>query len=239
MSALLALQLGFKIWMVVDSIQRLGVGSWWPYFIFFFPFGSWIYFFVEKLPTVNLQAPSFRRPPSIEALRYVFQDSPSVENEVRLAAALYDAGEIAEAREHYAAIAVRDDAYLRAHYGLGLTAMAREDWAEAVASFQRVIELERGYADWRVWLDLADAQRRGGDPPAAIESLRQLQRTRPRMDHSLELARALDINDQKAEAREALERALQDYEHAPSHVKRSTRRWAREAGALLGELRKA
>jgi len=59
------------------------------------------------------------------------------------------------------------------------------------------------------------------------------------MDHSLELARALDTDDQKPEAREALERALQDYEHAPPHVKRSTRRWAREAGALLGALRKA
>lgn len=239
MSVLLALQLGFKIWMVVDSIQRLGLGSWWPYFIFFFPFGSWIYFFVEKLPTMNLQAPSFRRPPSIETLRYAFQDSPSIENQVRLAAALYNAGEIAEACEHYAAIVVRDDAYVRAHYGLGLTALARERWAEAVSSFQRVIEQERGYADWRAWLDLADAQRSGGDPTAAIETLRQLQRTRPRLGHALELARALDGDGQKVEAGEVLERALQDHEHAPHHVKRSTRRWAREAGALLGELRKA
>lgn len=239
MSVLLTLQLGFKIWMVVDSIQRLGLGSWWPYFIFFFPFGSWIYFYVEKLPTMNLRAPSFRRPPSLETLRYAFQDSPSVENEVRLAAALYDAGEFAEARERYAAIVARDDAYVRAHYGLGLTALARERWAEAVASFQRVIELERGYADWRVWLDLADAQRSGGDPKAAIETLRQLQRTRPRMGHALELARALDSDGQKAEAGEILERALEDYEHAPPHVRRHSRRWAREAGAFLGELRKA
>ena len=236
MGFLLTLQLGFKLWMVVDSIQRLGLQSWWPYFIFFFPFGSWIYFFMEKWPELRIRSVSIQRPPSVETLRYTYRESPSIDNEIRLAGALLDAGELDEARELFQRAAGQDDRFARAHHGLGLTAMAKDDPAAAVECFQRVRELDRSYADWGVWQDLSSAQQAVGDSAGALETLRLLHRTQPRLDHSVALARALRAQSMDGESRAVLKRALEDDRHAPRHVRRHSRRWAREASALLAEL---
>ncbi len=236
MAVLVALQLGFTLWMVVDSIQRLGYRSWWPYFIFFIPFSCWIYFFIEKWPELRVGSATFQELPSVETLRYAYQESPSLDNELRLAAALLDEGEIDEARQLYQRAVRQDDRFARAHYGLGLTAMAKEEPATALECFRRVRELDRSYADWGVWLDLAAAQRAVVDLPGALETLRQLHRAQPRIDHSVALAQELHAQAMDEEARAVVERALEDDRQAPGHVRRSGRRWAREASVLLGEL---
>jgi hypothetical protein len=234
---LAALQLGFKLWMVVDSIQRLGFGSWWPYFIFFFPLGSWIYFLVEKWPELSARGSlSFERPPAVEKLRYAADHSPSLENEVRLATALLDAGQADEAARLFERAVRQDDAFVRAHHGLGLAALARDEPAAAVTSFERVRQLDRRYADWGIWLDLALAQKAAGDPAAATATLRELHRSQPRLEHSVALARALHGQAKDDEARALLERALEDDQHAPRHVSTAAKAWEKEASALLAKL---
>ena len=236
MSVLLGLQLCFKLWMVVDALQRHGIGNWWPWFIFFFPFGSWIYFFLDKWPELRAAPVRSPRRPSLEVLRYAYRESPSLENQVRLAAGLFDDGRHEEARELYERTVARAPEFARAHYGLGLTAMAREDPATAADCFREVIALERGYADWAVWLHLAEAQRAGGDATGAVATLRELARAQPRLQHAVALAEALQAHDDPDEARAVLERALEDHAHAPGHVKRHARAAAKQAGQLLRAL---
>lgn len=236
MGFLLTLQLGFKVWMVVDSIQRLGLQSWWPYFIFFFPFGSWIYFFIEKWPELSVRTRLFERPLSLDALRYAHRESPSQDNAVRLAFALLAGDEADEAKELFERVVRQDDRFVRAHYGLGLTAIEKADPQLAIASFEKVRELDRSYADWGVWQELAAAERAGGDREAALETLRELHHRQPRLDHSIALAEELNDQAMDGEARAVIERALEDDQHAPHHVRRTSRRFAKEAKALLAKL---
>ncbi len=100
MTILYLLQPAFTIWMLVDALRRRPILYW--YVIIFLPFGPFVYFFAFKIHDYDLGwLGRIVRPappaPSLAELRERVRQSPSLANRMRLANALHDAGDYAEA----------------------------------------------------------------------------------------------------------------------------------------------
>ncbi|MEM7410031.1 MAG: tetratricopeptide repeat protein [Myxococcota bacterium] len=228
---------GFKLWMLVDAIQR-GVGCIWYSLIFFVPGGAIAYFVTEKAPNLGWGSAAswFQRPVPTAALEHAYRENPCVANEGHLAARLHDEGEFDRARELYERLLRRDPDSLRGHYGLGLCRRGLGRDAEAVDAFREVLARDRAYAQYAVWLDLADALGVLERTEERIEALRELVRANPRLDHTVALSTALIDAGRESEARAELSRGLDDFNHAPRHVRRLARPAAKQASKLLGAL---
>ena len=232
-----------KIWMLIDAAQR-GAAYYWFCVIVCVPFGSLVYFFMVKAPEMGIGTGSTRyRPVSfrqqradLRQLRYEFERNPCPANEALLAAGLYDGGEYDDAMEHYRKVLRRDERYQRALYGLGLCHIARGEHSAAVEQLRRLLEQNRGYADYQAWLSLGRSLATAGEPEQALEVLEGLVKACPRLDHIVELANALIEADRPDEARAHLEQALLDYEHSPRHVQRQFGSSACQAHQILGQL---
>jgi hypothetical protein len=69
-----------------------------------------------------------------------------------------------------------------------------------------------------------------------VELLQRLVRRSERISHKTELGRYLTLMERNADAREVLTEALDDFDNSPAYLKRSDRRWAKEARAILRSL---
>jgi hypothetical protein len=219
--------------------MRAGVAHVWFWVIVFVPFGELIYFGMLLLPdggrvATRIVAKKDRRP--LRHFRYAYEQNPSLQNEVALADRLTDEGEFAEAAELYAQALRRDAAYLRAHYGLALCRGQAREHASALEHWRVVVEANRCYEDYSAWLGLIRELRALGRIEEALAELDKLVAASPRLAHVVEQCSALADAGQAGEAREQLERALEDHDHAPRHVRRASRAAARKAKELLGQL---
>lgn len=237
MTALYYGSLAFKAWMLVDALQR-GCAYMWYFLIVAVPFGEWAYFIAVKSHDYRWRHTLFRfqRPPSIEKLRYTAEMSPSLENRALLAQALCERGEHQQALEIFEELVGRDPLFKRAVYGLARCHMQLGRFEQALEPLTRLVDMERGYSDYGAWVDLARCHQGLGDVDTALELLRSLVKARPRLEHVIELARALRTAGRAAEAQRLLGEALLDYRHSPRHVRRLFRAHARTAKKLLSEL---
>jgi tetratricopeptide (TPR) repeat protein len=237
MVVLFYLWAAFKLWMLVDAMQR-GVGYMWYPLIAFVPGGAIAYFVVEKAPSLGLRSPLdlFRRPVSTGALRYAYRENPCLENEVGLAGRLFDEGEHSQALELYQRALGRDGEYLRARYGTGLCQLALGNAREATTTFRQLLDQDRAYANYGVWLRLAEALEQMGDQAGAIEARESLVRANPRLDHVVGLGSALIEAGRESDAERLLRDAIEDFDHAPRHVRRMARPAAKQASKLLAKL---
>jgi hypothetical protein len=223
----------------VFHVIRSGAAPWWIWLIVFVPFGEFIYAATVLMPggggfATRVVAKPDRR--SANELRYAYEQNPSLQNEVALADRLREAGGHAEAAELYAHALGRDGAFLRAHYGLALCRSATGGAEAALEHWRVVVEASRSYEDYHAWLGLIRDLRALGRGDEALVELEKLVAAAPRLSHVLEQGSALAEAGRAAEARELLERALRDYEHAPRHIRRSASADARKAKELLSQL---
>jgi hypothetical protein len=229
----------FKIWMLVDSIRRRAEFFWF-WIIILVPGGAWVYFFMVKIQDYDLKglkrAIGAERAPSLKDLQYLAQQTPSVGNLSRLGEALYDAEKFGEAVELFERVLETHPDDLAARHGLGLCQIELERHEDAVENLGRVVEKDIAYRDYRVCLDLAVACRRAGRQEDAARVLEQLVRRSPTTEHHLALAQQLVWTERREEAAAVLDRALEQYEHAPSYVKRRDRRTARAASEMRRQL---
>lgn len=229
------LQTAFMIWMLVDAIRRRADFYW--YIILFVPFGAWIYFFVVKIHDWDLRwlkrLLSFERPPSIDALRYAVRETPSFANKMKLATALHDAGEFAEAAEIFEAALRTHKDEPEALHGLGRCRLELGEPEAAIEALSRLVDGNRGYRDYAGCIDLAEAYGKAGRDDEAIELLEGVVKARPRLQHHVLLAHRLAEIGNVVRARESLERALEEHHHAPAFVKRRDRPYEKQAAELL------
>lgn len=222
----------------VFHVIRSGAAFWWIWLIVFVPFGEFIYAASVWMPqggvATRVVVGKDRR--STRELRYVHEQNPSLQNAVALADRLVDEGGFAEAADLYADALRRDAAYLRAHYGLAVCRSEARDPAGALEHWRVVVEASRSYEEYGAWLGLIRDLRALGRGDEALAELEKLVAAAPRLAHVVEQAGALADAGRAAEARSLLERALQDHEHAPRHIRRSARADARRAKELLGQL---
>jgi hypothetical protein len=229
------LQTAFMVWMLVDAFQRRAQYYW--YIVLFVPFGAWVYFFLVKIHDFDLrwlkQLLNFDRPPSVDKLRYETRETPSYANKMRLATALHDAGEFAEAAEIFeAALATHKDEPEALH-GLGRCRLELGEPEAAIEVLSRLCDKARAYRDYAGCLDLAEALAKAGRDEESVEVLEGVVKSSPRMQHHVALAHRLAELGNVERARESIEKALEEHEHAPAFVKRRDKAFARQAAELL------
>jgi len=236
--ALLLLVAAGKLWMLVDAWQR-GHSLAWLATIVFVPAGEWLYFGLVKAPELGWW-PAFRRArkTKVETLRYRYRENPCLDHEVALARRLFDDAAYEEARELYERALTKEPSFPRALYGRGLCQLRMGEHADAAETFRRLIDMDRGYADYRVWRDLACALQCDGRSAKALEILEELVRAHPRLEHVLAWAEVLVDEGREDEARAAIDAALEDHRQGPRHLRRLERAEARQAKHLRDQLRR-
>jgi len=233
--------MAFKIWMVVDAIQRRA-GYLWLMVIFFLPFGEWVYFFMVRHkagpPTrigrrEDTRPTPLASPVDVASLRYTYEDSPSIHNQVVLAQALHDTDAFEEAAGHFSDVLRRRPKERACLFGLAHCHAAEGRPEEARDLLLRLVEQDASYLDYAPWTDLAEAWRQCGDQQEALTTLERLCRESPRISHKVQLADQLVGMERPEEARRVLVEGLTAYAAAPAHVKRAGRGPAAQAQQLL------
>lgn len=235
------LAIAFKAWMLVDAVRRRAETHW-LWIIVMVPGGAWAYLFMVKLRDRGMKQlgqrmlESLRRPPSVQELRYDFEQSPSLANKIRLAQGLFDDKQHTEAQSLFEQVLSEQPDNKDGLYGVGLCAIELGNLEAAVKPLARLVEQHRRYRDFAAWPPLAHAHFELGQTEEALALLEELVAAAPRLPHRLLHARYLVRLNRRDEARGELEKALTDYDHAPRHIRRGQWLAAREARAMLEEL---
>jgi hypothetical protein len=226
-----------KVAAVVHAI-RAGVAPFWFCVIVVVPFGELIYAATVLWPSgsVATRVVVKKERRSLAQLRYAFDQTPSLQNQVALADRLRAEGADAEAAALYAQALGRDAGFLRAHYGLAACQSAAGEHASALEQWRVVVDANRSYEEHSAWLGLIADLRALGRTEEALLELEKLVSASPQLQHVVEQCSALADAGRAGEARELLERALEDHEHAPRHVRRSSRDAFRRAKELASAL---
>ncbi len=236
MSGFYLIQIAFTIWMMVDCYQR-GAASYW-YMMLWIPFGPLVYFFVVKIHDFDLSPLTkwvgIGRPPSLDALRWQHQETPSLANKLALAHALLDSGEAAaEAATLFAEVLRHEADNKRASYGLARARLANGDHADALEAFDALLARELGFADGDALRMRADLLWQGGQREEAVADLERLVQQSGRLEFRVALADRLETVGRADEATALLAKALEDYRHAPRFIQRRDARARRDANAFL------
>ena len=238
---LFLLQSAFSLWMLVDAIGRPGISRYW-YWVVLLPFGEWFYFFKFKIHDPEfrwLKAPFrslFDKPVSLRELRFHAEQTPSIQNKVRLAQALHDGGELRESAELFEEVLRADASRPDALYGLGVCRIGLGDCASAAEPLAKLIELEPAHEEYDGWAKLAHALWEAGRRDETLSVLARLVRMSPRLSHRIAYAYYLRLAEHRDLAQEQLATALQELEYAPKYLKRSQRALAKRAREMLHEL---
>ena len=220
----------FKVWLLVD-VHKKRMPQYWFFIIFFVPFGDVVYFFMHKIKDFKFRK-WFESPPSLAEVEYRYQATPSINNRIVYAKALYDAGRRADACWHFDGVLAQDSENLDALYGKAVCLIEQGAMDDAIDRLRTIIDHQPSFRDFQVWTDLANAQWDKGDREGCLETLRQLVRTRTRLDHQLALAQCLIQMGMNGEAQEIVARALSEYDHSPAHTQRLYRNSARSLRKL-------
>jgi len=230
------LLLAFKIWMAVDA-GRKRQPYYWFLIIFFVPFGDLVYFIAIKIDDFRHGRLSrlFKRPPSLETLRYNARTSPSVNNRLSLAGALSDAGFFAEATAEYESILESHPHEPDALLGLAGCLSSMDSKDEALKLLQRLMAVSPAHLDCTGWRAYAELHGELGRNDERLSTLRELVRKHPRAQHQVMLAEALLETGHREEARSILRIVIEDDAHAPSFSRRQNRLFIARANELQRE----
>jgi hypothetical protein len=232
--------IGLMVWALVDLSTRQ-VPHVWVWVILLLPgLGALIYLFSVVRPNVRgLGGPWFASRPSLDELRYRAEQAPTLTNHLALAERLIEAEDFAAALAHLEEARKREPDHCQVLYSLAYCHLQQGRPAEAVPLLERLTQREPRWSHDRGWQLLVAAQEQAGDGPAATASCRELVKLSPTLEHYCLLGERLLDEGQTGEARQVLERALQDHEFAPGPSRRRNRRWAGAARRLLREASEA
>jgi hypothetical protein len=241
LQALYGLQSLFSLWMIVDAMQRGAARYWYP--VIFLPGGPFVYFFMVKIHDHQFRGlrqifAGWSKPKvTLEYLRHAVAETPSLANKLALAQGLFDAALYEEALHGFEQVLVSDGENKDALYGGALCHLESKNYLGAIDALEQLIDLKPSYREYAAYPRLAYALQRLDQPDAALTLLADLVRKAPRVAHRVLYARHLRDADDHARAREQIERALLDHEHAPRFQRRHDAAAVRSARALLAELK--
>ena len=168
-----ALQTAFMVWMLVDCYRRRAEYFWY-FVIFFLPvIGAWVYFFAVKVPAGDFRNLSFggvlRRGPSLDQLRYLADQTPTLTNHLNLAQRLIEVGQPAEAAPHLEAVLKTEPDHGAALYALASCYKALGRPAEAVPVLEKLLRRDNRWGNYVAWRLLIEMQDKTGDRAGAAE----------------------------------------------------------------------
>jgi tetratricopeptide (TPR) repeat protein len=171
--------------------------------------------------------------PSLEKVRYQFEQTPSLTNRLRLGQALHDAEKYQEGADLFSKVLETQPKERDALFGLGLCKIGLNELEEAVGIFEQLIESDRTFNDYEPWILLSQSLWGLGRQQEALELLDRLVKTSPRTRHAVTHAHFQLEAGHPDKAHAILRQALEHYEHAPKFVKRNDRPWARQAKKMI------
>jgi hypothetical protein len=224
----------FTIWMLVDAYRR-GAESYWFWVILFLPgLGAWAYFFVVKVGDFSgLRDWSFlqRRPP-LEELRYKAEQMATLSNRLALAERLVEIRDYEEAVPHLEAVLAQEPDLSQPRYLLAQCQAEEGHPDRAVPLLEKLIARDRTWSNYAAWHLLIRIHAESGAGDKALATCRELARLAPTLQHQCLLAERLMDEGQDEEARQLLERSLEEHQYAPGFIRRRNRRWASRARQL-------
>lgn len=120
-------------------------------------------------------------------------------------------------------------------YGVGVCRLEQGKAEAAIEPLSQVVDSAPLYRDFAAYPELSQALIRSGRENDARELLEQLAKRHPLLPNVLLLSRHLIASGETEVAREHLRLALRRYRSSPRHVRRSQRRAAGEARAILAK----
>ncbi len=231
-------QAGMTIWMFVDAYRRQADSFWLWVILLVQPIGAWVYFFAVKLGDFRLPVGGnlFQRRPALDELRYRAEHVPTLSNSMALAERLIELEEFEEALPHLNSALKREPDHCQVLYLLALcyTELGQSD--RATPLLEKINARDRCWSDYSAWRLLVEARDQLNDRPGALSACRELVRLSPTLRHKCLLAEHLFQEGMLHEARDLLERALEDYRYLPSNFRWRNRRWAGEARQMCKQL---
>ena len=224
------LWLMFKVWLLVD-VHKKRRPQYWFFIIFFVPFGDVVYFVMHKVKDLK-KGKWFEPPPSLAEVEHRYQTTPSVNNRLLYAKALFDAERRTDALWHFNGVLEGDDENQDALYGKAICLIEGGDFAAGIPILRQLVERWPSYRDFQVWTDLANAQWQQGHRDECLETLRKLVRARSRVDHQLALSQCLIEMGHHDEAQALIDKALSEYDQSPAHTRRLYRKSAKSLRTL-------
>jgi len=227
----------FSIWMVFDAIRR-SAELYWYFIILLVPFGAFIYFFAVKLHDFDLRRVTAGRSSSqpLSVLRQRATHAPSPANQMALADALCQTETFREAAQLYQTVLDDDPKNKAALLGLARSSVGQGRMGDAVESFERLLELDRAYANYSAALEYAEALWQDGRKQDTVELLEAVAQLTDRPNHKLAHAHYLIRMGRPEDAHAIVDDVLQRHESAPPAQRKRNEKWAERARALLAEL---
>jgi hypothetical protein len=226
----------FKLWMLLDASRRRVHRLW--YLVVALPFGGLVYFFAVKLRDFNVRPgpPPQTVPVALSRLESEVESSPSFQNRVRLAWALFEIEQAERAQGYFAQALSSHPNDKEALYGLGLCQLERGQSAEAVLTLTSLVERGLAYESYQAVLALAEALFRTGETDKLIALLTSVIRHSGELAHRLLLARYQLRARDREQAQATLRTALDAFEAQPDFVRQRNGALATEARRLLRTL---
>jgi hypothetical protein len=228
-------QTAFMVWMLVDAYRRHADFIWFWVIILLPILGAWIYFFVIKAPELQTGKLSalFQRRQSLDELRYLAEQAPTLANHLAYAERLMERGEYAEAVPQLEAARKREPDHGQVLYSLAFCQVRLGRPAEGLPLLDRLVKKDPRWSNYSAWRLKIEAHGLTNNPPAALESCRELVKLSPTLQHKCILAEHLLAQGQDGEVQALLDQALMDHDYCPGPIRRKNRRWAGEAKKLL------
>lgn len=203
----------------------------WIRIILFFPIGGAVYLFTEVVGSHSLRG--------LVSGRASNRELTLAEAEVRrldnadawttFAQALRSRKQFDEARAAATSAVDKDGSNWRALNELGLAQMGLYDYANAATTLSKVVELEPAHAAGDAAFALAVSLEKSGQKESARTVLEQLARTTSLPKILFSLASLQADAGRTSDARESLERIIDEAEYVPSYHRRAVRPWVRLA----------
>ncbi len=235
-----ALQSLFSLWMLIDAVRNQHPVYW--RLVVLIPFGEWAYFFAIYLPHNGIHPLSdlkklgrsvVRIPIDVGEAESVAQETPSPENNLRLAQAYLEDGQHGRAVDLYDAYVHRHPLEIEPRFRLagGLLLLERTD--EALPHLERIVELDRTWHEFEATFELARAYNMLDRPADAEALLTRIAKGSQRLAPTIELAAHLASVGDKTAATIELKRALKTYERSPEFIRNQDYYQAKRARKLL------
>lgn len=226
----------FTFWMLFDAWKRRAPLHWF-FIIVVMPFGAVFYFVMVKLR--DMRGGAARSPGGLESV-LAPSSMPSAAagatSELDRADALEAAERYAEAEPLYRAVLAQDNSNPRALIGLARCLTAQGNAKEALPHYERLLEVDRTYANYGAALEFADALWAAEQRNDTIELLEHLAAMTGRLNHRLAYAHYLAEFGRTQLAIEELERALDEATAKGAPSTERQRYWVEKGQQMLETL---